>query len=102
MPTVSSPPVWDGRFQMDGGAEGGQVIALRGHAKRLGPLDRTRLARLPAPLRPTLPLVSRADGSVYLPAFTGEPIMLNKVADSLILQRLEAACGRIITERALG
>ena len=102
MPTVSSPPVWDGRFQMDGGAEGGQVIALRGHAKRLGPLDRTRLAGLPAPLRPTLPLVARPDGSVYLPTFTGEPIMLNKVADSLILQRLEAACGRIITERALG
>ncbi len=101
-PTVSSPQVWDGRFQMEGGAEGGQVIALRGHAKSLGPLDRTRLARLPAPLRPTLPLVAQADGLVYLPTFNGEPLVLNRVAESLILQRLEAACGRIITERALG
>ena len=101
-PTVSSPQVWDGRFQMEGGAEGGQVIALRGHAKSLGPLDRTRLARLPAPLRPTLPLVAQADGLVYLPTFNGEPLVLNRVAVSLILQRLEAACGRIITERALG
>jgi tRNA(Ile)-lysidine synthase len=101
-PTISSPPVWDGRFQMEGGTEGGQVIALRGHAKRLGPLDRSRLARLPAPLRLTLPLVARANGSVYLPAFTGEALVLNRAAESLILQRLEAACGRIITERALG
>jgi len=102
MPMVWSPQVWDGRFQIKGEAGGGQVIALRGHAKRLGPLDRKRLADLPAALRSTLPLVVQLDGTVRLPAFGGEPPMLDKVADSLILPRLEAACGRIITERALG
>jgi tRNA(Ile)-lysidine synthase len=101
-PKVSSPPVWDGRFQMDGGLEGGQVIALRGHAKRLNPSDRKRLADLPTALRSTLPLAVQSDGTVCLPAFRGEPLALNRVAESLILQRLEAACGRIIAERALG
>jgi len=60
------------------------------------------LADLPAALRSTLPLVVQSDGTVRLPAFRGEPPMLNKVADSLILPRLEAACGRINSERALG
>lgn len=102
MPMGSWPPVWDGRFQMEGGAEGGRVIGLRGHAKRVCPSDRKRLADLPAALRSTLPLVVQSDGTVRLPAFRGEPPMLNKVAVSLILPRLEAACGRINSERALG
>lgn len=102
MPMGSSPPVWDGRFQMEGGLEGGQVIASRGHAKRVCPSDRKRLADLPAALRSTLPLVVQSDGTVRLPAFRGEPPMLNKVAESLIFPRLEAACGRINSERALG
>lgn len=102
MPMVLSPQVWDGRFQMEGGAEGGQVIALRGHAKRLCSLDRKRFADLPAVLRSTLPLVFRLDGSVCLPAFGGEPPVVNWVAEALILQRLEAACGKINSERAQG
>jgi tRNA(Ile)-lysidine synthase len=102
MRTVSSPPVWDGRFQIAGAAAGEQVIALRGHAKRLSSPDRNRLADLPVALRATLPLVASSDGTVSLPAFEGEPPTRNRVAESLILQRLEAACGRIISERALG
>ncbi len=94
--------VWDGRFQIDGGLDCGQIKTLRGNAKRLGPLDRRRLAHLPAPLRPTLPLVAQSDGRVHLPTFTGEAPSLNIAAQSVILQRLEAACGRIISERALG
>jgi tRNA(Ile)-lysidine synthase len=102
LPMVSSPPVWDGRFQIGGGAAGAQVIALRGQAKRLSPRDRKRLADLPAPLRATLPLVARSDGTVSLPTFMGETCTLNIAADSVILQRLAAACGRIISEQALG
>lgn len=102
LPKVSVPQIWDGRFQMKGGPEGGQVKALRGHAKRLGPLDRGRLALLPAILRPTLPLMVQPDGTVHLPAFNAEALSLNIAAESVILQRLEAACGRIISERGLG
>lgn len=101
-PKVSMSRVWDGRFQLDSWLESGQVKALRGHAKRLGPLDRRRLANLPAPLRSTLPLMAQLDGTVHLPTFTGEALSLNIAAKSVILQRLEAACGRIISERALG
>jgi tRNA(Ile)-lysidine synthase len=102
MPMGSSSPVWDGRFQIAGAAAGEQVIALRGHAKRLSSPDRNRLADLPVALRATLPLLASSDGTVSLPAFKGELPTRNRVAESLILQRLEAACGRIISERALG
>ncbi len=102
MPMGSSSAVWDGRFQIEGAVAGEQVIALRGHAKRLSSFDRTRLADLPAALRSTLPLVAHSDGTVSLPAFKGESPMVNKFAESLILQRLKAACGRIISERAVG
>jgi len=100
-PMGPASPVWDGRFQIDGAAAGEQAIALRGHAKRLSPSDRKRLSDLPAALRSTLPLVVQSNATVRLPAFMGEPPRLNKAADSLILRRLEAACGRIICERAL-
>jgi len=101
LPVVSSPPVWDGRFQIEGEMAAGQVVALRGHAKSLSPMDRKRLADLPAPLRATLPLVVRSDETVCLPTFMGEASPLNIAAVSVILQRLEAACGRIISEQAL-
>ena len=65
-------------------------------------MDRKRLADLPAPLRATLPLLIALDGTVSLPAFKGEVRALNITANSVILQRLEAACGRIISEQAVG
>jgi hypothetical protein len=85
------------------GADGAgiEVLALRGQTKKLGPADQKRLADLPAPLRQTLPVGVNSGGSVRLSVFGAGDFAGSLGAESLILQRLRAACGRIMSEQAV-
>lgn len=100
-PSHEGDQVWDGRFTMDADRAGIEVMALRGQTKKLGPFDQKRLADLPAPLRQTLPVGVSADGSVRLSVFEAGDFAESLSAESLILQRLRGACGRIMTEQAI-
>ncbi|WP_068876113.1 MULTISPECIES: tRNA lysidine(34) synthetase TilS [unclassified Phenylobacterium] len=84
--SLRSPGVFDGRFEIAGGAE---VRRLSGLASRLSPPDRAILRELPAAARGALPVVVEPDGAVRL-----APL------ESLVGERLRAAAGLVQREPA--
>jgi tRNA(Ile)-lysidine synthase len=88
--------VWDGRFELNL-VEAGEVRALAGSASRLGRAERDALQAVPAPFRPTLPVVETSSGAVFCPLFT-----MPQQARSLVRERWFAACGGVRHEREIG
>lgn len=86
--------VWDGRFEVEAGAQGLEVRALRGLARRL-PQDQQRgLTAAPAAARAALPAIVTDDGGVSCPLLGASPARV----ESLIEGRLRAAAGLIARE----
>lgn len=84
--------VWDGRWEVAAGDRPLTVTALKGRAASLSAADRIRLAAVPAPARPALPLtLSPLDGPRLAPEGKAR-------ARLLVLGRFEAAIGRIDQE----
>jgi hypothetical protein len=86
--------VWDGRFAVEAGAQGLEVRALRGLARRL-PQDQQRgLTAAPAAARAALPAIVTGDGGVSCPLLGASPARV----ESLIEGRLRAAAGLVARE----
>lgn len=85
--------VWDGRFEV-ASEEAGVVRALAGSAGRLSKPEAAALKAVPAPFRPTLPVVETASGAVSCPLFT-----MPAQARSLAGERRRAACGAFTREQ---
>lgn len=96
--------VWDGRFEIKGLRPDQRLAPLKGHAAALLSADRAWLHSVPAPIRPTLPVVLTGGAGPVLPSFAGptnsQPPGL-VTAKSLMTARLKAACGRDLSERDL-
>jgi tRNA(Ile)-lysidine synthase len=90
--------VFDGRFLIDSAAPGHRIGLLAGHAARLPPEERRRLALVPAGARGALPAAISPDGAVTCPPLAQSGAI---VARSLTLQRLGATLGAIGDEAAL-
>jgi tRNA(Ile)-lysidine synthase len=90
--------VFDGRFLIDCAAPGHRIGFLAGHAARLAPEERRRLAQVPAGARGALPAAISPDGAVTCPPLARSGAI---VARSLALQRLGATLGAIGDEAAL-
>lgn len=96
--------VWDGRWEITAGAEPLTVVALKGQASNLSPEQRARLAKLPAAVRPSSPLILRHGAAPCSPALDG----LDFAAEGggrarlLVLGRFEAAVGLHDKESATG
>jgi tRNA(Ile)-lysidine synthase len=89
--------VFDGRFEVTA-AEPLTVVTLAGRAARLGDADRRQLAKIDAPVRPSLPCLITEGGEVALPApFGAGPA----IAHALAPLRWTSALGGIDDERAL-
>jgi tRNA(Ile)-lysidine synthase len=89
--------VWDGRFEVVGTRDAVTVRALAGWAARLSPAERRALGRLPAPVRPGLPIFLDDGGTpqaAILSDLTGVSMR------SLVADRFLAACGAISKEPA--
>jgi hypothetical protein len=93
---AAAAAVWDGRFELNL-VEPGEVRGLGGSASRLSRAEREALKGVPAPFRPTLPVVETASGAVFCPLFTTPP-----QARSLVRERWFAACGGVGHEREIG
>ena len=87
--------VWDGRWEITAGAQPLTIAALKGRASSLSPGQRARLARLPAAVRPSLPLLPRHGAAPWLPALDGPEFAAEGGgrARLLVLGRFEAAIG---------
>jgi len=99
--TAQLPPgesVFDGRFLVDCAASGWRIGFLAGHAARLPPEQRRRLALVPSGARGALPAAISPDGAVTCPLLAQSGAI---VARSLTLQRLGATLGAIADEAAL-
>jgi tRNA(Ile)-lysidine synthase len=90
--------VFDGRFLVDCAAPGHRIGFLAGHAARLAPEQRRRLALVPAGARGALAAAISPDGAVSCPPLAQSGAI---VARSLALQRLGATLGAIGDEAAL-
>lgn len=91
--------VWDGRFEIIAEVPGLTVRPLKGLAARLSPAERAALARIPAPARPSLPILTReGDQSVTCPFLAEAPGVRVR---SLAQARFAAACGLTAHERAI-
>ena len=86
------PTVFDGRFEVRTDVAGLQVHALVGLAGRLSAVDAAQLKRLPASVRPSLPVLLDSGGNPSLPAPFGTGA---GHAIALGPRRLNAACGHI-------
>ncbi len=87
--------VWDGRWEVAAGDTSLTVVALKGLAAGLSPDQRARLARMPAPARPALPLLLR-HGAAPAPAPLDGPDLAAEGGArvrSLVLDRFKAATG---------
>lgn len=96
--------VWDRRFEVQGLSHGQSLAALKGHAAALSPEGRAWLQTVPAPVRPTLPVVLTPGFAPVLPWFldpTHAQTPGKITAKSLMLARLKAACGQVFNERDL-
>ena len=92
------PVVFDGRFELLAEGDGWRVAALAGHAAALPRREREGLRPLPAAARPTLPVLLDGEDRPRLPApFGSAPAR----ARSLVVDRLAAALGQVLDERAL-
>jgi tRNA(Ile)-lysidine synthase len=91
---VSLPGVWDGRYEVTGD---GELMALRGQARRLPDDQRRALAQFPAQVRPSLPVIVQ-NGAVDCPllARCGQ-----NAVKALVPGRFLTACGVYAHEREL-
>lgn len=87
--------VWDGRWEVTAGTEPLTVVALKGQAAKLSPEHRVRLAKLPAVVRPSLPLIPRHGAAPCSPALDGPDFAVEGRgrARLLVFGRFEAAVG---------
>jgi tRNA(Ile)-lysidine synthase len=88
----ASAQVWDGRFEVSRPAE---LRPLRGQGSRLSAAEAGRLRRLPAMVRPTLPAVRGAHGSVTCPLLAERSAF---DVHCLVGRRLAAAAGLVGSE----
>ena len=100
-PPLDLPPgqavVWDGRFELTATRPGLAVQALSGLATRLPEAEQRRLKTIPAAARPTLPVISDAEGRISCPILAERP---STHVRALALARFEAATGRVDSEPA--
>lgn len=89
--------VWDGRFEIATDRADLTVKPLSGLAAKLPPRQQTRLKAVPAPARPTLPVLVRHDGAVSCPILAEPPPVR---VTALALARFEAATGCVDSEPA--
>ena len=82
--------VWDGRWEVTAGEAPLTVTALKGRAASLSPDQRARLHGVPAPSRPSLPLIREAVAPLDGPSLAVEG---GARARSLVLDRFKAAIG---------
>jgi tRNA(Ile)-lysidine synthase len=96
--------VWDGRWEIAAGAAPLTVVALKGRASSLSPEQRIRLAKLPAAVRPSLPLILRHGAAPCAPALDGPDFAVEGGgrARLLVFGRFEAAVGLHDKESATG
>jgi tRNA(Ile)-lysidine synthase len=87
--------VWDGRWEITAGAEPLTVAALKGQASGLPPAQRAGLAKLPAAVRPSLPLILRQGAAPCSPVLDGRDFAAEGGgrARLLVLDRFKAAVG---------
>ncbi|WP_339933388.1 tRNA lysidine(34) synthetase TilS [uncultured Brevundimonas sp.] len=88
--------IWDGRFELATLAAGTRVVAAAGRLAQLSPQDRLSLTRLPAAVRPTLPVLIR-EGSTA-------PVLAGRAGDArcLVGERLALALDETTHETGLG
>ena len=91
------PAVWDGRFELTARVQGLTARAAAGGMSGLDKAQRQALGALPAPVRPGLPVVVRADGPAVCPILACAPSVGVR---SLVAARFLAACGAISKETA--
>jgi tRNA(Ile)-lysidine synthase len=94
-PVSGAVLVWDGRFELSGLPAGTRVAAAAGRQAQLSPADRDRLGRLPAAVRPTVPVLIR-EGSAA-PLLAGQAGRVR----SLVGQRLALALDETTREADL-
>lgn len=87
--------VWDGRWEITAGAAPLTVLPLKGQATILSPEQRARLAKLPAAVRPGLPLLLRQGAAPCSPALDGPDFAAEGGGEAhpLVLDRFRAAVG---------
>lgn len=87
--------VWDGRWEVSAGDAALTVTALKGRAAGLSPDQRAILAGVPAPARPSLPLILRHGAAPFLAPLDGPGLAVEGGARvrSLVLDRFKAAVG---------
>jgi tRNA(Ile)-lysidine synthase len=90
--------VWDGRFELRSRVGGARVGRLAGRSARLPPGLRAAVAASPAAIRPSLPVVIHADGTVECPSLRPSAVVEIRC---LALARLGAARGAIVNEATL-
>ncbi len=90
----NDPGVFDGRFEVLRGQIDGP---LAGRAARLSGADRATLQRLPAAVRPSLPVMIDSDGAPHLPRLQGHEAGDANVR-CLVRARFAAACGLVNRE----
>lgn len=87
--------VWDGRYALTVDQPGWQVVPLSGRMARLDRTDATFVARVPAAVRPGLPVLVRDDRDGPVLAWREARVL------SLAGQRLALALGQVGTEADL-
>jgi len=87
--------VWDGRWEITAGAEPLTIVALKGRGSVLPPEQRARLVKLPAAVRPSLPVALRQGAAPCSPALDGPDFAAEGGgrARLLVLDRFKAAVG---------
>jgi tRNA(Ile)-lysidine synthase len=93
--TPGQPTVWDGRFELTADQPGLTVRALAGLSRRLPATERAALARLPAAVRPGLPVIVDQSGAVTCPILAGNGAVRCQV---LTMARFDAAVGVVQSE----
>jgi tRNA(Ile)-lysidine synthase len=86
--------VWDGRFEIAAAEPGLAVRRLAGCAAHLGRAERGALRRVPAPLRPGLPVVAEPQATMTCPILADGPAAVRPLARL----RLLSAAGLAATE----
>jgi tRNA(Ile)-lysidine synthase len=86
--------VWDGRFEITTGQPGLVVGRLAGRSAHLERAERLALRRIPAPLRPGLPVVLNAKATMTCPILADGPAAVRPLARL----RLLSAAGLAATE----
>jgi len=89
--------VWDGRYEISASVEGLAIAPLQGLAARLPPAQRQALTALPAAARPALPAMIDPGGAVACPILAEA---FGARVRCLVLERFEAAVGRVDQEAA--